>query len=179
MYVLGIDIGTTTICVSAVDSETGIGKKAITVNSESFIETDKAYEKIQSVETIESKVFDLLSQVRAEAPEICAIGVTGQMHGIVYTDENGVACSTLATWQDGRAAERDASGKTYCEQIKELTGYSVAPGYGLATHYYNIKNGLVPERTQLLHHSRLYCHASLRSQDSAYAFFRCCKLWSF
>ena len=33
MYVLGIDIGTTTICVSAVDAETGIGKKAITVNS--------------------------------------------------------------------------------------------------------------------------------------------------
>ena len=148
MYVLGIDIGTTTICVSAVDAETGIGKKAITVNSESFIETDKAYEKIQSVEIIEGKVFDLLAQVRAEAADVCAIGVTGQMHGIVYTDENGVACSSLATWQDGRAAEKAEDGKTYCEKIKELTGYSVAPGYGLATHYYNLQNGLVPAKAR-------------------------------
>ena len=145
MFVLGIDIGTTTICVSAIDSETGITKKAITVDSESFINTENADEKIQSVDTIKRKVFELLEQIKAECADVCCIGVTGQMHGIVYTDENGAACSPLYTWQDGRAARKTASGKTYCEEIKEITGFSVAPGYGLATHYYNLKNGLVPD----------------------------------
>ena len=148
MYVIGIDIGTTTICVSAIDSKTGVSKKAITVDSDSFIKTENADEKIQSVDTIKRKVFELLEQIKAECEDVCCIGVTGQMHGIVYTDKNGVSCSPLYTWQDGRAARKTASGKTYCEEIKELTGYSVAPGYGLATHYYNLKNGLVPQNAE-------------------------------
>ena len=34
--------------------------------------------------------------------DIAVIGITGQMHGIVYTDCNGMAISPLYTWQDGR-----------------------------------------------------------------------------
>ncbi len=145
MCVIGIDIGTTTICVSAVDSQTGDGIKAVTVDSESFIKTENSYEKIQSVDTIESKVFSLLSEVAADCEEVDCIGVTGQMHGIVYVDKDGKACSPLYTWQDGRAAEKCMSGETYIQKIKNLTGYSISAGYGLATHYYNLQNGLVPK----------------------------------
>ena len=145
MNVIGIDIGTTTIGVSAVDSKSGETVKSITVNSESFIPTEKTYEKIQSVDTIVGKVMTLLDTIMAECSPVCCIGVTGQMHGIVYVDADGKACSPLATWQDGRANLKTASGETYCDRIAALTGMNVASGYGLATHYYNMQNGLVPE----------------------------------
>ena len=145
MNVIGIDIGTTTIGVSAVDSKSGETVKSITVNSESFIKTDKSFEKIQSVEKIESTVMRLLGEIMAECSPVCCIGVTGQMHGIVYVDKDGNACSPLATWQDGRANEKTEDGSTYCEKIFSLTGMKVASGYGLATHYYNMCNSLVPD----------------------------------
>ena len=69
-----------------------------------------------------------------------AIGLTGQMHGIVYTDCAGRPLSPLYTWQDQR-------GETVREQILGKTGISVPGGYGFATHYYNMIHGLVPEGT--------------------------------
>lgn len=72
------------------------------------------------------------------------------MHGIVYTNTHGNAVSPLYTWQDTRAAAKMLDGKTYSEDIKEKTGYTVMPGYGFATHYYNRKNGLVPESAAYL-----------------------------
>lgn len=144
MYVIGIDIGTTTIGVSAVDAKSGQTAKSITVDSNSFIKTENAFEKIQSVEKIEATVMQLLGEIMAACSPVCCIGVTGQMHGIVYVNKDGNACSPLATWQDGRANEKTEDGTTYCEKIFDLTGMRVAPGYGLATHYYNLCNGLVP-----------------------------------
>ena len=67
-----------------------------------------------------------------------AIGLTGQMHGIVYTDCAGRPLSPLYTWQDQR-------GETVREQILGKTGISVPGGYGFATHYYNMIHGLVPK----------------------------------
>ena len=148
MNVVGIDIGTTTIGVLAVDAHSGKTVKSITVNSDSFITTENAYKKIQSVEIIVKRVFALLDEIMATCSPVCCIGVTGQMHGIVYIDGDGKACSPLATWQDGRANLKCADGTTYCEKIAELTGIKTSSGYGLATHYYNIQNGLVPENAE-------------------------------
>lgn len=145
MNVIGIDIGTTTISVSAVDGITGETVKSLTVNSNSFIACENSFEKIQSVEKIETHVFTLLENIMAECGDVSCIGVTGQMHGIVYTDADGKACSPLYTWQDGRANQKSGDGVTYCEKIADITGYKVASGYGLATHYYNTVNNLVPE----------------------------------
>lgn len=148
MNVIGIDIGTTTIGVSAIDAHSGKTVQSITVNSESFIDTGNAFEKIQSVDIIVNKVFALVDEIMEACQPVCCIGVTGQMHGIVYIDADGKACSPLATWQDGRANRHFFDGTTYCEKITELTGLKAASGYGLATHYYNVQNGLVPENAE-------------------------------
>jgi len=80
------------------------------------------------------------------------IGLTGQMHGILYADENGKALGPLYTWQDGRGGlvHPDGEMNTYAERLAGLTSGRVAPGYGLATHYYNLSNGLVPPRAAKL-----------------------------
>jgi sedoheptulokinase len=69
---------------------------------------------------------------------VSAIGITGQMHGILYLDERGNPVSPLYTWQDRR-------GEELCPQLRELTGYAAAPGYGLVTHCALAKSGQLPE----------------------------------
>ena len=54
-----------------------------------FIKTDFEFERIQDPEKIMNRVFEILS--RLEPQNASAIGFSGQMHGIVYTDKNGNA----------------------------------------------------------------------------------------
>lgn len=101
---LGLDIGTTTISASVVDIDKKKQIQAYTVANQSFIDTDEPFRKEQDAILIFTKIDKLLSEILLTYPEISKIGVTGQMHGIVYVDEKGNAVSPLYTWQDGRAA---------------------------------------------------------------------------
>ena len=58
--------------------------------------------KSEDADKILVKCKNILEEYLSEQEDIVSIGVTGQMHGIVYVDENGVAVSPLYTWQDGR-----------------------------------------------------------------------------
>ncbi|MBQ2904100.1 MAG: hypothetical protein IJE48_06855 [Clostridia bacterium] len=142
MKIIGIDIGTTSICGVLVDTENGEIIKSLTKANDSFIETDKSYEKIQNTEVIMHSVYGLLDELSAD--DICAIGFSGQMHGIVYTDENGDAVSPLYIWQDERAAAEYKNGKSYADHL------GCFAGYGLATDFYNEINGLVPQNAKYL-----------------------------
>lgn len=125
-----------------VDSEKSEIIKSVTEKNNSFIASEKLYERIQDPEEIMKTVYGLLDGIGTH--EVGAIGFSGQMHGIVYTDENGNAVSPLYTWQDERAAIQTGNGKTYANEIGCFSGY------GLATDYYNEKNGIVPENAKYL-----------------------------
>lgn len=142
---LGIDIGTTTISAAVADLDEHCQAACYTLPNKSAVKTDESYRHEQDAAWIADKLSKFLDSVIGAFPGICSIGVTGQMHGIVYTNTHGNAVSPLYTWQDTRAAAKMPDGKTYSEDIKEKTGYTVMPGYGFATHYYNDRNGLVPE----------------------------------
>ena len=77
------------------------------------------------------------------------MALTGQMHGVVPVDENGLAAGPLYTWQDGRGALIE-NGESVCDVLSRETGLSVASGYGLATHVYNLRHGLADPRTRAL-----------------------------
>ncbi len=136
MQIIGIDIGTTSICGVTIDAENGAVLKSKTVDSKAFIESGKPYEKIQSPEKIISIATEILDSLITD--DTSAIGVTGQMHGIVYTDENGKAVSPLYTWQDKRGDEPFLN-TTYAKHLESFTGY------GCVTDFYNRQNNLVPE----------------------------------
>ncbi|MBQ2973739.1 MAG: hypothetical protein IJE19_05235 [Clostridia bacterium] len=142
MKIIGIDIGTTSICGVAVETENGEILKSLTKPNNSFFKSEKSYEKIQNTDIIMQSVYDILSELDAE--KASAIGFSGQMHGIVYTDENGGAVSPLYIWQDERAALEYKDGKSYAEHL------GCFAGYGLATDFYNEINGLVPENAKYL-----------------------------
>ena len=64
-----------------------------------------------------------------------------------YVDGEGNALSPLYTWQDGRGGLPLSQGKSACQLLGEK-GARCAPGYGMGTHLYNLKMGLVPPEAQ-------------------------------
>ena len=142
MKVLGLDIGTTTISAVVYEAGTGV-LTAKTVASESFI-PGESWEKIQDPHIIYEKAMASVQQMLDLHPDIQAIGVTGQMHGIVYLDEAGDPVSPLYIWQDGRG-DLPCGDTTWAGRLSQITGYEVATGYGMVTHYYNLNHGLVHE----------------------------------
>ena len=142
---IALDIGTTSVSL-AVTGADGQVRECRNVRSDSEIIADKAFHKTQSVEVIMSKAMSLIGAAVGKYANIAAIGLTGQMHGILYVDADGRAVSDLYTWQD-KSGDELANGdrETYCNEIERLTGEKVAAGYGLVTHYYLAQNNRVPE----------------------------------
>ncbi|MDD2402265.1 MAG: FGGY family carbohydrate kinase [Clostridia bacterium] len=145
MKVIGLDIGTTTLCALLVDSVTGNVLEVEKTENNFAIESPDVWEKLQDPNKILFKAKKLVKSFVKKHTLIDAIGVTGQMHGIVYLDTQGNAVSPLYGWQDGCGNLFFEDGKTYVSYLTEQTGYSLATGYGAVTHFYNIKNGLVPK----------------------------------
>ena len=105
MRAAGIDIGTTTISGVVLDTEAKKVLKTKTIQNGSFIKAEHEWEQIQDVSVIRTKACALLDELLEEFPDVEGIGLTGQMHGIVYLDNEGECVSPLYTWQDGRGAQ--------------------------------------------------------------------------
>lgn len=143
MYFIGIDIGTSSISGVIYNYRNDI-TESITLDNNSAILSPYSWEKTQDPSIIIRLVLDILEDFRSRYTDIQGIGITGQMHGILYVDKKGNAVSPLYTWQDSRANQFYKDDKTYAAYLSEKSGYNVATGYGLVTHFYNIKNQLVP-----------------------------------
>ena len=143
MRALGIDIGTTTVSTVILNGEKAV-EKAKTVSNTSFIHTGNEWERIQNVDVIMETVFSVIDEMQSLYPDITSIGLTGQMHGILYYDKDGKCVSPLYTWQDGRGDLAGEDGKSLVREIRETCGLRAASGYGLVTHIYNRRHGLVP-----------------------------------
>lgn len=142
--ILGIDIGTTTISAVVIDLENKTNIETYTLDNTAGIKPSRPYFNEQSPAIIYDKVINLIELIITGYPGIKSIGITGQMHGIVYIDKRGNAVSPLVTWLDKRADEKLKTDCTYCEKIHEVTNKRVYTGFGFATHYYNQLNRLVP-----------------------------------
>lgn len=146
MKAIGIDIGTTTICGVVVDVETKELLTAKTLQNVSKLSSDDAYERIQDAEKILDICNKLLNEFLNEYKDVKSIGVTGQMHGILYLDKNGDAVSPLYTWQDQRGnLTYKKECMTYAEYLSKKSDMTMSSGFGLTTHFYNQENGLVPD----------------------------------
>ncbi len=145
MYSIGLDIGTTSVCGIIHNAKTGDIIRSFTLENDSFIQTENKWEKIQDADRLLSLVDKVLNQLLSEKLPVVSIGITGQMHGIVYINENGKAVSPLKIWQDGRGDLPYKDGKTYAEYMSKITGYKLATGYGAVTYFYDSVNCNVPE----------------------------------
>lgn len=140
LKILGLDIGTTTISAVVADAETGKILDSRTVKNDSVI----CGTKLQNPEIIIDTVLRIKDELSEKHSPLTAIGVTGQMHGIVYLDKEAEAVSPLYTWQDESGNKTFKDG-TYASYLTEITGYTMASGFGLVTHFVNKEENNVPE----------------------------------
>lgn len=148
MKTIGIDIGTTSICIVVLDGKTGNVLHSRTLSNDSVTEGAYSFERMQSPKKISEKIFEALCEVSETYPDVCSIGMTGQMHGILYVDKNGDAVSNLYTWQDESGNQMFDEKDTYASKLTELTGYACATGYGMTTYFYHLHNGMVLENAE-------------------------------
>lgn len=140
---IGLDIGTTSISAVAVESSSGLLLRSVTVPNDGALSSPDGVSRLQNPARIAKTVLELKESLASEFSPVAAIGVTGQMHGILYLGRKGQAISSLHTWQDGRG-NLPYEGSTYAARLSVHSGYPLASGYGLVTHFINLKQGLVP-----------------------------------
>ena len=110
---VGVDIGTTTVSAVVYDLDNKEEIEAYSLPHNSYIFSDIRSE--QSVSIIMEKSEKLLYHILETYQGIVSIGLSGQMHGIVYVDADGNSVSSLINWQDKRADQPTANGKTTCD----------------------------------------------------------------
>lgn len=143
MKAAGIDIGTSSICAVLIDGETGELLRSKTVENTSRISSSTPWERLQEPDVILGICRQLLAGITEDCDEVMFIGVTGQMHGILYIDALGRAVSPLYTWQDERGNQLYKDKLSYSDYLSENGGCAAPSGFGLATHFYNQINELI------------------------------------
>jgi len=143
MHFIGIDIGTSSVSGVAYNYENN-KIESVTRENDSTLSSSESWEKIQDPRRIMDIVSGILDDFSSRYSDIKGIGITGQMHGILYVNQEGDSVSPLYTWQDGRGNQLYLGGETYASFLSESTGYVVASGFGLVTHFFNSMNDLVP-----------------------------------
>lgn len=144
MSIIGLDIGTTTLSAVALDEKTLRPLEKHTLAHHAFLPSEP-YARIQDADRLISLSIEIIDNLRARHSPVSVIGLTGQMHGIVYVDADGKAVSPLYTWQDGRGNLTQPNGLRFADALSEETGYPLASGYGAVTHAYLMRNGSLPE----------------------------------
>lgn len=148
MAILGIDLGTSTLSAVVLDEKTRAVLHSETHKGADFAALPESWARVQDADALAdmgSAVYERLSKSYA----LSAVALTGQMHGVVPVDESGLAVGPLYTWQDGRGALTE-NGESICDMLARETNLSVASGYGLATHVYNLRHNLADPRTRAL-----------------------------
>ncbi len=107
-YLLGYDIGTSSVKASLVDAETGqTVASAQYPDAEAPITSKQAGWAEQEPEMWWNELKEATKRVDAKAPgalaSVAAIGISYQMHGLVCVDKTGTPLRPAIIWCDGRA----------------------------------------------------------------------------
>ncbi|MEN9845724.1 MAG: hypothetical protein RIS36_871 [Pseudomonadota bacterium] len=129
---LGIDIGTSKVAAVIV-SQSGqiIAASSVPSHADTERGATRSEQRVTAIlDAVDRAVLALPSSSREE---VTAIGLTGQMHGVVCMSGNDF--SPLITWEDGRCAPEEFSNYL---MSKNITGLKT--GFGCATLAWFAKN---------------------------------------
>jgi len=138
---LGIDIGTSKAAAVLVD-EAG---QAVAIQSAGYKAAAAGYGVAgeQDAEVLIETALELVRQLPQELRKhVGRVGVTNQMHGIVWADEQARAVSPLINWQDSRCET------AWLQALYEQTGYRLHSGYGAATAACQAQRGQIPPQAK-------------------------------
>jgi sugar (pentulose or hexulose) kinase len=109
---LGLDLGTTTFKGAVLDLNRRLVRNVQRVPAPPCVAGLAPNQHELDTEVVLHAVERLLRHLLSVAPDADGLILCGQMHGLVFTDERGRACSNVITWKDQRAA-------TYTSQAGE------------------------------------------------------------
>ncbi len=135
---LGIDIGTSKVAAAIVGPD-GVCRESRSMvhGADSACAPGRAEQDPRVLlDAARQVVRDLEPALRHRVE---AVGVTGQMHGVVLIDGQGRPVGPLVTWQDQRC---DVA---FLERLHAQTGYMLRSGYGCATLAYLAHAGGLPD----------------------------------
>ena len=116
MYFLGIDVSTTATKALLIDPA---GAVIAAAASEYNFETPHPLWSEQSPglwwDGTQKSIRSLLQQARVDPSKIAALGLTGQMHGLVLLDAAGEILRPCILWNDQRTQDQ-------CDEIHRLVG---------------------------------------------------------
>ncbi len=144
MRALGLDIGTTTLSAVVLDVDDGNVVRSFTRPNQAAMTGPAAFNRCQDAGRIWRQAAGLLAEIEQSDGPLASIGITGQMHGILYVDGRGDAVSPLFTWQDESGNQPASDSRTYAQVLSERTGCPMASGFGLTTLFHHLANGQVP-----------------------------------
>ncbi|XP_053187000.1 sedoheptulokinase [Scomber japonicus] len=148
-YILGLDVGTTSIKAILLDRDSRCVAATHSIPTTSDI-SDSSGIKAKEQDTVQ--IIDTLNRCVGLLPadklqHVCSIGLSGQMHGVLFwREKNGCNWSNgdfftardtshLITWQDGRCT----SG--FLSSLPQPDSHlSVATGFGCATIFWYMKH---------------------------------------
>ncbi|MBN1126078.1 MAG: hypothetical protein JXA82_13810 [Sedimentisphaerales bacterium] len=136
---LGIDIGTSKIAAVIIDKD----GELLAVQS-CLHHTDRnpvcgqaEQDALILLKTTQTVIHNLPKTLRRQ---VCAVGVTGQMHGILCIDDKCNPLTPLITWQDQRCDSQ------FLQSLQVQTGYRLSSGFGCATLAWLISDGKLPDK---------------------------------
>lgn len=134
---LGIDIGTSKAAVVLLnDADALVALQSAEYQTKpAAIAGHSEQDAEELIETAVRLVRQLSADLRGR---VGAIGVTNQMHGVVWADSRALAVSNLINWQDTRC-ETD-----WLQHLYDQTGYRLHSGYGAASAAWLADRGLIP-----------------------------------
>lgn len=169
--VLGLDIGTTTICGVAVNPACEMVASVERPN-DSLVPGLPAGRVEQDPLRIRERAVEVLRGLTLRVGEVAAIGLTGQMHGMLCVDAAGRPLSNLITWQDGRCLESAGGGRNWLDSMRARVpdaawaacGCRPASGFMGSTLYWLYRNGELPSGTARVSFAHDWIAASLVGQ---------------
>lgn len=151
--ILSIDLGTSKLCAAAIDLDTArpLAIRSCANDTDIAGLADDLHE--QNPVRTRDLCFDLIWQVLQDdavvGRSIDAIGISGQMHGVLLVDRDLRPITNLITWRDRRTARDGAGSITESLDLLDAdtpnrTGCRLAVGYGGATIRWLDCSGLLP-----------------------------------
>jgi len=116
MYFLGIDTSTTSSKALLIDDK---GKVIAVASSPHTLQTPRPLWSEQDPrewwEAVSASIRSVLEKAGISAESIGAVGLTGQMHGLVLLDETGQVLRPAILWNDQRT-------QSQCDEIHQIIG---------------------------------------------------------
>jgi sedoheptulokinase len=154
-----MDAGTTSVSGVLLNTDTGGIEETVSREHEAALPAEDSEVDIQdpgkildSIEAIKGQLVQKAERLAGRGggkAAVAGISLTGQVHGILYIDQDGHHVSPLYTWQDtrGRRARASITGghtESWSAWAGRESGYVLPPGYGFLTHLINEHEGMVP-----------------------------------